>query len=629
MRTALSWLVIVILAVDVMAQQGPSNQQSGTRPPRDNDRTLRELSPEEIPPNLNFYAMDPLYDPDAVLGWATERVEERLGRGLVALPLDRERVYLSWRLLREDPADVGFHVYRAMPGREAARLTVEPITATTDFIDTGGAATPEATWFIRPVVDGREGAASVPIPLQPQAYRSLPLRPDVRGAAAVGVGDLDGDGVYDFVVKHPARGGKDPGRMRPNRDTYKYDGYNGKTGEFLWRIDLGWNVDMGIWWTPMVVRDLDGDDRAEVCVRTSDYAATQDASLAREGEGAVWAAPEYLAVYDGATGALIDKAPWIELGKVQDWGDNTGNRASRHMLAVAYLDGKTPSILAVRGTYGMMKLDAWVLENKKLRKVWRWTNERAPFLYHGQGQHSVKTGDIDGDGCDEIVNGSLAIDNDGRTMWSTGLGHGDRAYMGDIDPTRPGWEIWYTIEEPHPRNGACLVDARTGLILFGADEATNDNELDTCLAADIDPSHPGLELAAGRFYYDVKGRRIEDPVPPQRLMAWWDGDRLREFIGRREISKWNGKGLDPLAGTSFEGTVHQVADIIGDWREELVTVTRGELRIYSTTLPACDRRICLMQDPLYRNDVCHHTMGYTNRHYPMTSTYLGLRWVKD
>ena len=309
-----------------------------------------------------------------------------------------------------------------------------------------------------------------------QQYASFPLKDDVRGVAMVGIADLDGDGVYDFVVKHPG-GGKDPGRAGPNRGSYKYDGYSGKTGQFLWRIDLGWNVDMGIWWTPMVVRDLDGDDRAEVCVRTSTYAATQDEMLPSGKTGFLLDAPEYLAIYDGATGQEIDRVPWIELGKVQDWGDNTGNRASRHMLAVAYLDGKTPAVLAARGTYGMMKIDAYVLENRKLRKVWRWTNERAPFLYQGQGQHTIKTGDIDGDGCDEIINGSLAIDHDGRTLWSTGLGHGDCSYMGDIDPDHPGWEIWYIIEEPHPRNGACLVDARTGRILFGADEPTRDNEL--------------------------------------------------------------------------------------------------------------------------------------------------------
>jgi rhamnogalacturonan endolyase len=132
------------------------------------------------------------------------------------------------------------------------------------------------------------------------------------------------------------------------------------------------------------------------------------------------------------------------------------------MMGVAYLDGKTPSVLVVRGTYGLMKVDAWMLRNRKLEKVWRWTNERAPFKYQGQGQHSIKTGDIDGDGFDEILNGSIAIDHDGRTLWSTGLGHGDRFYLSDIDPDRPGLEVWYTIEDPHPQNGVSLWEARTG-----------------------------------------------------------------------------------------------------------------------------------------------------------------------
>jgi len=429
--------------------------------------------------------------------------------------------------------------------------------------------------------------------------------------------------VYDFVVKHGS-GGKDPGRVGPNRGAYKYDGYNGKTGEFMWRIDLGWNVDAGIWWTPMVVRDLDGDNKAEVCMRTSDYAATREDMLPSGREGFLLDAPEYLAVYDGQTGKLIDKVDWIELGTVQDWGDNTGNRASRHMMAVAYLDGKTPAVLAVRGTYGRMKIDAYVLENKKLRKVWRWTNERAPFMYQGQGQHTIKAADIDGDGCDEVINGSIAIDNDGRTLWGTGLGHGDRSYMGDINPAHPGMEIWYIIEEPHPRNGACLVDALTGQILFGADEANNDNELGSAMAADIDPSLPGMELAGGRFSFSSQGQRLDVRIP-QGLMAWWDADLLREFVSRRGLAKWNGSGLTPIEGAAIQGNVVQVADIAGDWREELVTASGGELRIYSTIIPAADRRVCLMQDPLYRNDVCHHTMGYTDRHYPMTSYYLGTK----
>jgi hypothetical protein len=606
------------------AQNPRAGSFGGTRPPADNERGLRPLTAEEIPPNLNFYAMDPLYDSNAVLGWAETRIEEKINRGMLAMAMGDGRVYLGWRLLRSDPQDVAFNVYRSTGDAAPVRLNAQSLARTSDFIDDKAPQDQAGSWFVRPVVDGKEQDASEAVDLPSRQYKSFLLKNDIRGVAMVGIADLDGDGVYDFVVKHPG-GGKDPGRAGPNRGSCKYDGYNGKTGQFMWRIDLGWNVDLGIWWTPMVVRDLDGDNRAEVCVRTSTYAATQDEMLPSGKTGFLLDAPECLAVYDGATGQEIDRVPWIELGKVQDWGDNTGNRASRHMLATAYLDGKTPAVLAARGTYGMMKIDAYVLENRKLRKVWRWTNERAPFMYQGQGQHTIKTGDIDGDGCDEIINGSLAIDHDGRTLWCTGLGHGDASYMGDIDPDHPGWEIWYIIEEQHPRNGACLVDARTGQILFGADEPTRDNELSTCLAADIDPIHPGLELAGGRFYYSSKGTRLPGQLPPQGLMAWWDDDLMRELVTGGGLAKWTDKGPTPIEGPRIEGNIVQVADILGDWREEIVTVTSGELRIYSTTIPAADRRMCLMLDPLYRSDVAHHTMGYTNRLYPMTSYYLGAR----
>jgi len=638
-RMMLSILLIFILSCSITGQDQTeqrvqrkmrvgSEGQGPTRPPAGNERGLRELTAEEIPPNLNFYSMDPLYNPDAVLGWAEERIEEKLNRGMLAISIAEGRVYLGWRLLKSDPEGVAFNVYRSTAGGAPVRLNAQPLTKTTDFVDEQAPPDQANAWFVKRIVDNQEEAASerAELPANPpiQQYRSIPVKDDVR-ASMVGIADLDGDGVYDFVVKHSSGRGKDPGRISPNSGAVKYDGYNGRTGEFMWRIDLGWNVDNGVWWTPMIVRDLDGDNKAEVCVRTSDYAATRDQMHPSGQTGFLLDVPEYLAVYNGETGELIDKVDWIELGKVQDWGDNTGNRASRHMMAVAYLDGRTPAVLAVRGTYGMMKIDAYVLKNKKLERLWRWTNERAPFMYQGQGQHTVKTGDIDGDGCDEIINGSLAIDNDGRTIWGTGVGHGDRSYMGDIDPDNPGWEIWYIIEEPHPRNGACLVDARTGRIIFGADESNRDNELGSCIAADFDPAHPGLELAGGRFYYTCKGTRLKGNVPPQGLMAWWDADLLREFVSRGGLAKWSAGGLVPIQGSQIEGSVQQVADICGDWREELVTTNAGELRIYSTIMPAVDRRVCLMQDPLYRNDICHHTMGYTNRHYAMTSYYLGTK----
>lgn len=671
-------VLLPILAAAVAAQTPPASAgaaapvQFATTPTRDNDTSLRPLSPEEIPPNLNFYAVNPLYQEGARLGWAQARIEEKIDRGVVARVTEDKHVYLSWRWLKTDPSGVTFNVYRRTADAAPTKLNAEPVAKTTDFLDRSAPLDRANTWLVRAVVNGREvepapdDAASLPAAAAAQNFRAIKLRADVTSVSLVGIGDLDGDGVYDFVVKHPG-GGKDPGRINVSRDTYKFDGYNGRTGEFMWRIDLGWNVDMGIWWTPMVVRDLDGDNKAEVCLRTKPYAATLADALPGARSGNALEGPEWLGVYSGETGQLIDQADWIELQSVQHWGDNTGNRASRHLMGVAYLDGKTPAVLAIRGTYGVMKIDAWTLENRKLRKVWRWTNERAPFLFHGQGAHGLQVGDIDGDGCDEILNGAIAIDNDGRSLWSTGLGHGDRLYLADIDPTRPGLEVAYICEDPQPQLGLNLRDARNGDLIWGAREPNLDNAIDNVMVADIDARHPGMEVWINKglkqLCYTAKGEPIPGPAPSVADLVWWDADPLREQLsgfaggrggipaapaaapaenatpvatgappappgpGRgglgnvtRSVGKWKDGALQPLT-TGIQGQVHQVADLLGDWREEIVTFTGGELRIYGTTIPAVDRRVCLMQDPIYRHSVTFRTMGYP--HSPQVSYFLG------
>lgn len=651
--------------------------QFATTPSRDNDTTLRPLSPEEVPPNLNFYAVNPLYREGTRLGWAKERIEEKIDRGVVAMRTEDRKVYVSWRLLRTDPADTAFNVYRRTDDGAPVRLNPEPLTRTCDFIDATAAPDHAHTWNVRAVVAGREvesgplvdrSVATLAANGPAQNYRAIKLKEDVTSVSIVGIGDLDGDGVYDFVVKHPG-GGKDPGRITVSRDTYKFDGYNGRTGEFMWRIDLGWNVDMGIWWTPMVVRDLDGDNKAEVCLRTKPYAATLAEALPGARTGNALEGPEWLSVYDGSTGQLIDQVDWIELESVQHWGDNTGNRASRHLMGVAYLDGKTPAVLAIRGTYGVMKIDAWMLENRKLKKIWRWTNERAPFLFHGQGAHGLQVGDIDGDGCDEIINGAIAIDNDGRSMWSTGLGHGDRLYLTDIDPARPGLEIAYICEDAQPQLGVNLRDARNGDLIWGAREPHLDNAIDQVSVGDIDPSHPGMEVWINKglkqLFYTAQGKPIPGPVPTTSELVWWDADLLREQLssfggggrggrgpeaapttaaaeattktgspvpatpGRgagglgnftRSVGKWHNGALHPITA-GIQGSVQHVVDLQGDWREEIVTFTNGELRIYATTIPARDRRVSLMQDPIYRHSVTFRSMGYA--HVPQVSYYLG------
>jgi rhamnogalacturonan endolyase len=581
-----------------------------------------------IPPNYSAYTLNPLYTENPTLGWTQQRIEEKLDRGMLAVPIGQGKIYLGWRLLKNDPENIAFNVYRLTDGARAIKLNTEPLVETTDFVDVKVPLDQANAWWVKPVLDGQEQEASCQalLPANPpeQQYKAIKLQYDVRSIDKIGVGDLNGDGTYDFVIKQPA-GRIDPGRIRPSPDTFKVEAYNGKTGEFMWQIDLGWNINMGIWFSPMIVYDLDGDNKAEVCLRTAPYAATREEAF-DGGKGFVFEGPEYLSVYDGQTGEEIDKVDWIARGKLSDWGDTSGNRASRHMLGIAYLDGKTPSVLVIRGIYGLMKMDAWYLRDKKLHKAWSWSNQTSGWKYQGQGQHNIHVADIDGDGCDEILNGSIAIDNDGRIMWSTGLGHGDRFYITDVDPDRRGLEVWYSYEDPHPQNGVSLWDARTGDLIFGTREEIIDNQIKAAFTADIDQNKPGMECWGDKFFFSSKGEILDGPVPPQDGLVWWDADLLRELV--REGGFWSGKASiikyqGPTLISGIEGRIQVTADILGDWREEIVTFASGRLRIYTTTIPAVDRRVCLMQDPLYRLDVAFRAMGYDQ--VPMTSYYLGVR----
>ena len=523
---------------------------------------------------------------------------------------------MGWRLRQQDPEDIAFNVYRATDGGKAIKLNAAPLKETTDFADATAPLDRENTWWVRSIIAGQEqqqeatASATLPANAPARQYISIKLRDDLPedGIHKIGIGDLDGDGEYDFVVKRP-RGRVDPGIPRPSSDTFKVEAYK-RDGTWLWRNDLGWSIELGTWTSPMIVYDFNGDGKAEVALKTGEG----DPRGANE---RIITGPEYCSVWNGETGAEIAKVAWIERGKPSDWGDDVGNRMNRNMLGVAYLDGKTPSLLVLRGIYGLMKVEAWLLQDAQLDKAWSWTNESAGWKYQGQGQHSIHVADIDNDGRDEILNGSLAIDNDGRTMWSTGLGHGDRFYVTDIDPERPGLEVWYSYEDPHPQNGVSLWDARTGNLIFGTDSETIDNEIDRALVGDIDPAYPGMEVWADRFFYTAKGEAILGDIPPLDGLVWWDADPLRELQTRGRVSKWQG----PVLTSDIEGNVMAWADILGDWREEIITYTSGELRIYTTIIPAIDRRVCLMQDPLYRIDVALKAMGYDQ--VPMTSYYLG------
>lgn len=567
---------------------------------------------------------------------------ERLGRGLVAIERREGGVYVGWRLLGTDPPATAFNLYRSREGK-AARLNDRPIADSTNFVDAGGAR--GDTYVVRPVLDGREQAPSESVGVLPQGHLTIPLRGDLPyGALAVGVGDLDGDGEYDFVVKRGA-GSVDPGGKGQPRGTYQLEGYR-RDGTFLWRVELGVNIRPGIWYAPFIIYDFDGDGRAEVAAKFGevDEDWNGDGRLDYRSDartGRVLTGPEYLVVLDGQTGRIRARADWIERGEVGDWGDTYGNRANRNLMAVAYLDGQAPSLLVFRGTYTKMYAEAWRLRGGALRKLWRWfrpgRRERSGLHVGGGGFHNLRIGDIDGDGRDEVVNGSIAIDDDGKTLWCTGEGHGDRMHMTDIDPDRPGKEIWYIQEEPKVyRHAVHLRDARTGELIWGHGDGTW-GDVGRGLAGDIDPRHRGMECwaASKSMLYTSKGQAI-GPRPAENaahidFMVWWDGDLLREHLSRRPglwLGKWNWEQHrleKTLAFPDVDGGIG-FGDVLGDWREEVWYVAKlgngYELRVCTTAVPTRHRLWTLMHDPDYRTSVACETMGYLQPAQP--SFYLGV-----
>ncbi|NQT13145.1 MAG: silent information regulator protein Sir2, partial [Planctomycetes bacterium] len=388
-------------------------------------------------------------------------------------------------------------------------------------------------------------------------------------------------------------------------------------GTFLWRHDLGWSIERGIWYSPYLVYDLDGNGKAEVAVKTGK-------GDPRDEDGRVQTGPEYLTVLDGQTGRPLTQIDWPSRELFKETS-RPYNYASRNQLGVAYLDGKRPYLIVERGTYNTIVLIAYRFQDGKLAEHWRWDNRKLGREYQGQGAHWMHTADVDGDGRDEVLIGSAVIDDDGSPLWTTGLGHPDHFYLGDLDPTRPGLEIYYGIESRRKeRNGMCLVEAATGKILWGHEGYTR-HVHGQGMCGDIDARYPGVECYSAdtdsekRFAWARLRTAQGEVISEENLggfsprTVYWDADPQRELFRSHRISKYGGPEIPPR----IEGGLAAVADILGDWREEIIASVPGELRIYTTTIPATDRRACLMQDPIHRMNVAHAAMGYFQ--VPMTS----------
>ncbi|MEU4407958.1 rhamnogalacturonan lyase [Streptosporangium sp. NPDC023963] len=717
---------------------------------------------------------------------------ERLDRGLVATTTPNG-IFLSWRLLGPEVTGAGrngmlgtdFRLYR--DGRPIAT-----VTDSTNYRDVAG--TPASGYAVAPITRGKEGRKSTAVRPWSESFYDVPLRKPADGVTPVGetytyaandmsVGDVDGDGRYELVVKWEPSNAKDVSQRGYTGPTY-LDTYT-LDGRLLWRLDLGVNIRSGAHYTQFLVYDFDGDGRSEVMLKTAPgtkvirydaagnprkerfvtmprpgYSHTDDYRLSaagyfdhlvdmftkwhehpevvagrwpatleqafgitpahtyplsrqaatelathfvdvyapsrsannrlREFAGFVVKGPEYLSVFDGATGRelrTVDYKP----GRGDDgllWGDyamariEPGNRVDRFLSSVAYLDGRRPSAVFARGYYTRTTLVAYDWNGRELKERWFVDSGHAPMANpfnaspHGvdgsnpafatlttQGFHSMSVADVDADGRQEIVYGAATIDDDGSLLYSSfdvappnsgvpgqnvRLGHGDAMHVGDLDPDRPGLEIW-TVHEggtwaPY---GWAMRDAATGRVLFGG---YSGRDTGRGMVGDIDPAVRGMEawsamppnqeIQAG--LWSARGEHLGVITPGTNQSIRWAADMTTQLVNGTATTVPQTPTVDDfrrgtlltatgtLANNGTKGNPGLVADILGDWREELVARTADSTaaRVHVSTEVTNRKLYTLMHDPQYRVEVARQQTGYNQPAYPGFYLATDLDWAK-
>ena len=592
---------------------------------------------------------------------APARAAERLDRAPVGV-LTEEGVFLGWRLLGDEEMDTEFHVFR-----DGEQITDTAITDSTNFLDPDGDA--ESTYRIAVEKDGQLVWAGEEFTPWQDQWTDIPLNKPEGGTTPDGVeyeyrandvmvGDLDGDGELELILKWDPTNSKDNSQSGHTGnvllDAYELDGTQ------LWRIDLGVNIRAGAHYSQPQVYDYDSDGTAEIIVKTADGTTDGEGTVIgdpdadfRDDAGTVLDGPEYLTVFEGATGRALDTIDYVPpRGDITDWGDDYGNRVDRFLSATAYLDGEHPTAVFARGYYTRSVLWAVDFDGEELTERWVFdSDEPGNEGYAGQGNHNLSVADVDGDGRDEIVYGSATIDDDGTGLYTTGLGHGDALHVGDFDPSRPGLEVFDVHESMSDSGnlGSTFRDAATGEILWSvpAQKDTGRGAM-----ADIDPRHPGAEgwNVGQEAEWDspvgslrsASGELISTDIPAANFVAHWDGDLLSEIVdhdfdedaaeGTPVIHKWDyenavevpifePEGVRTNNGT--KGTPALQADLLGDWREELIyrTADSTALRLFTTTDLTEHRLRTLLSDSQYRLAVAWQNVAYNQP--PHTSYFLG------
>ena len=552
---------------------------------------------------------------------------EDLDRGVVAVKISNG-AYVGWRMMgyEYDPANptsIAYNVYR-----DGTKLAT--VTNSTNYLDASGTTTSKYT--VSAVVSGSECPQSPAAATWAQNYLTIPLSPPASGYSPndASPGDLDGDGKLDIVLKWDPANAQDNSNSGVTGDVF-IDGYT-LAGARLFRINLGPNIRAGAHYTQMSVYDFDGDGRAEIAVKTAPgtrdgtgahlksgpAANDDDGAVYRNSGGYVLTGPEYLTVFSGTTGAELATVNYpVPRGTVGDWGDTYGNRVDRFNGGVAFVKegGKAnglPSIIQQRGYYTRLTMSSLLWQGGKLSTNWTFdSNGSGNGKAAGQGNHQAMAADTNGDGAQEIITGAATIASDGKFQCATGKGHGDAMHVSELIKGK-GISVFSVHESGS--FGHDLHDAATCSIYL---DRPSDKDNGRGVAEWVSTTAgPAATCSSNVGVMNCQTGATTSPTAGSNFVIYWDADEARELEDGTTITKPGGSALLTASGCASnngtKSTPTLTADLLGDWREEIIwrTSDNTALRIYTTTAVTTRRLYTLMHDPTYRAQVSFEQSSY-------------------
>ncbi len=594
------------------------------------------------------------------MGANAQRFTDKLDRGLVAVKTTKG-VYCSWRIQADEYYDVKYNLYR-----DGTRVNAEPLDVS-NFTDTSGSESSQYT--VKAVLNGVEQQASKAATVFKSNYKEIKIKHDASLKATYEpndacCADVDGDGEVEILMKF---NNKEEGEQLYPKNGPTINGVATKEysmlaclkqdGTVLWWVNCGPNMgDFQNNEQNIVGYDWDMDGKAEVVMRLEEGSTVHMAdgttyTIGANGKnGSSWTnyrepkasgsvewfthyGKEFLWYCEGATGKPYQCIEF-PLKRLEDgetdlkaaWGDGYGHRSSKYFFGAPYLDGKHPSIFLGRGIYTRHKFIAYDVDPKThdLKVRWKWTNNQPGSPWYGQGYHNYIVADVDWDGRDEIVWGSMVIDDNGMGLSTTGLGHGDAQHIGDFNPYIHGQEM-FACNEDNPSNN--YRDATTSKIYY---RKTDTNDDGRCLAGNFYNDFPG---AVGHSAHDTPISTVTNEHVStntnglsMNFRIYWDGDLLEECFNNTEVTK-PGVGtiatfLGAYSNNGTKATPCYQGDIFGDWREEVIERTAdNNIRIYTTNEPTKWRNYSLWYDHQYRNGMVWQPCGYNQP--PHVSYFLG------